>query len=52
MKNTKKELQNMIDKKQATMLDEAKKYGIHSKEVLERSEELDVLIIEYMKKPK
>ncbi|WP_096274168.1 aspartyl-phosphate phosphatase Spo0E family protein [Paucisalibacillus globulus] len=52
MKNTKQEIQRLIERKRATMLEDAKRYGMHSKEVQEKSEELDLLIINYMRKDK
>lgn len=49
-KKSKKDMANDINKKRAEMLEEAKRYGMTSKEVLNRSEELDSLIYEFMQK--
>ncbi|WP_084710625.1 aspartyl-phosphate phosphatase Spo0E family protein [Ornithinibacillus californiensis] len=40
---------DVIDMKRSELLEEAKKNGINNKEVLRKSEELDKLIIKYMK---
>lgn len=49
-KRSKKISREEIEKMRTVMLEEAKQYGITSPSVLRKSEELDKLIIDYMKK--
>jgi hypothetical protein len=42
-------LQHEINQKRSALVEEAQKHGINSKQALKKSEELDQLIINYMK---
>ncbi|WEG12547.1 aspartyl-phosphate phosphatase Spo0E family protein [Pullulanibacillus sp. KACC 23026] len=50
LKETHQELISSINRKRSQMIALAELQGIHTKETLEKSRELDVLIIRYMKK--